>query len=176
MKRLHAGIAVLLGGVILLTLGAQDTVATKQNPKVVLGTFDSRAIAVAYVSSDAFSERLHELRATLELAREAGDAERVAELEALGPAMQRQIHQQGFGTAAVDDILARIEDRIPGIAKAAGVDVIVSKWNLVYRNPAARSVDVTYQLIAPFAPDEATLKTIKELLAQEPVPIEDLDH
>ena len=39
-----------------------------------------------------------------------------ADLNALGPAMQQRFHHQGFGGAPVDDILARIEDRLPAIA------------------------------------------------------------
>ena len=75
-----------------------------------MGTFDSRAVAVAYVRSDAFADSMRALQADLERAKTAGDEERVAELEAMGPAMQKRIHAQGFGTAPVDDVVARIED------------------------------------------------------------------
>ena len=76
-----------------------------------------------------------------------------AALDALGPAMQKRLHEQGFGTAPVDDIIARIEDKLPDIAKEAGVDVIVSKWTLTYRSPAAKFVDVTGLIAAEFDPD-----------------------
>ena len=172
MKKIHSGIGALLGTLLVLTPNAQD--ATK-NPTVVVGTFDSRAIAVAYVHSDGFKERLRALMADLERAKAAGDGELVAELEALGPAMQKRIHQQGFGTAPVDDIIARIEDELPRIAGEAGVDMIVSKWALAYRGPSAQSVDVTDRLAAEFDPDEATLKTIREIVATEPVPLDEIE-
>ncbi len=83
-------------------------------------------------------------------------------------------HEQGFGTAPVDDIIARIEDKLPAIAKQAGVDVIVSKWTLAYRNPTARFVDVTDLLAAEFDPDEETWKGIREIVETEPVPLDQL--
>ncbi len=76
----------------------------------------------------------------------------------------------------MDDIIARIEDKLPGIAKEAGVDVIVSKWTLAYRGPAAEFVDVTDLLAAEFDPDEATRKGIREIVETEPVPLDQLKH
>ena len=57
------------------------------------------------------------------------------------------------------------------------MDVIVSKWALAYRSPAAGFVDVTDLLAAEFAPDEATLKTIRDIVQSEPIPLDSLqDH
>ncbi len=170
MKKHQAGIGLVLGGVLTLTLGAQGTNETSENPTVTVGTFDSRAVAIACVRSDAFADRMRALHAELDQARTAGDEKRVAELEAMGPAMQKQIHGQGFGTAPVDDIIARIEDELSGIAKEAGVDVIAPKWALAYRRPAAKFVDVTDRLAAELDPDAETLKVIRETVASEPIP------
>ncbi len=178
MKTLHAGIGMLLGGLLVLTLSAQDATTTRDNPPVVVGTFDSRGVLFAYVGSEEFKDYLSEQKAdvgrALERAKAAGDEELVAKLAALGPAMQKRIHSQGFGTAPVDDIIARIEDKLPGIAEEAGVDVIVSKWTLAYRSPAARFVDVTDLLAAEFDPDEETWKGIREIVETEPVPLDQL--
>ena len=178
MKKLHAGIGMLFAGFVVLTLSAQDS--RRENPAVVVGTFDSRGVLFAYVASNEFRDYLaaqrEDVGRALERARAAGDDQLVATLDALGPAMQKRIHQQGFGTAPVDDIIARIEDRLPGIAQEAGVDVIVSKWTLAYRSPTAKFVDVTERLAAEFDADEATLKSIREIIAQEPVPLDDLDN
>ncbi len=168
--------AVLVGAILLAVCGA----TTRENPTVVVGTFDSRAVLMAYVGSDEFKDYLSAQKAdvgrALDRAKAAGDQELVANLDALGPAMQKRIHQQGFGTAPVDDIIARIEDKLPGIAEEAGVDVIVSKWALAYRSPAAKFVDVTDLLTAEFDPDEATLKGIREIVEIEPVPLDQLKH
>ncbi len=180
MKKLRAGTAVLLGGLFVLTLSAQDITTTSENPTAVVGTFDSRAVAVAYAQSDAFRDYLVAQQAdvaqVLERAKTAGDAELVAKLDALGPAMQKRLHEQGFGTAAVDDIIARIEDKLPDIAKEAGVDVIVSKWTLTFRSPAARFVDVTGLVAAEFDPDERTLKMIQSTVETEPVLLDEIEH
>ena len=90
--------------------------------------------------------------------------------------MQKRLHEQGFGTASVDDIIARIEDKLPGIAKEAGVDVIVSKWTLTYSSPAARFVDVTGLIAAEFDPDERTLKMIRSTVETEPIPLDEIEH
>jgi hypothetical protein len=177
MKQRNVGIGLLLGGLLALTTVAQD--AGQEHPRVVLGTFDSRAVAVAYVRSDAFEERMRGLQAELAEAQEAGDEARVAELEVMGPALQAEIHRQGFGAAPVDDIVALIADELPGIAAKAGVDVIVSKWVVAYRHQESETVDVTERLASAFDPDEATWRSIRDLVKTAPVPLEDLakhDH
>jgi hypothetical protein len=179
-KRLRAGIGLLLGGLFVVALSAKDITTTSENPTIVVGTFDSRAVAVAYVQSDAFRDYLVAQQAdvtlALERARTAGDEELAAELAALGPAMQKRLHDQGFGTAPVDDIIARIQDKLPGIAKEAGVDVIVSKWTLSYRSPAAKFVDVTDLVAAEFDPDVRTLRMIQSTVEAEPIPLDEIDH
>ncbi len=182
MKRPYASNGTLFGGMLALTmaLSGQDTTPTHKSPTVVVGTFDSRAVLFAYVGSDEFKDYLSAQKAdvgrVLERAKAAGDEELVAKLDALGPALQKRIHEQGFGTAPVDDIIARIKDKLPGIAKKARVDVIVSKWTLTYRNPAAKFVDVTDLLVAEFDPSEETLQGIREIVAKEPVRLDQLKH
>jgi hypothetical protein len=180
MNKLHTALGLLVAGAIVLTLSAQDGAGghgqRSVNPAVVVGTFDSRAVAIAYIRSETRSEELRALHAELARAKAAGDAERVAELEALGPALQKRAHEQGFGSAPVDDIIAQIEDRLPGIADAAGVDVIVSKWALTYRRPHAKLVDVTDEIAAAFHPDAETLEIIRDVLKTEPIPLDQLDH
>ena len=179
MKNLNAGIGMLLGGVVVL-LNPQEPNTPRENPTVVVGTFDSRAILFAYVGSDEFKKYLSAQRAdvarVLERAKATGDKELITGLDALGPAMQKRIHRQGFGTAPVDDLIERIKDKLPGIAKTAGVDVIVSKWTLTYRSPGAKFVDVTDLLVAEFDPDEGTLEGIRKIVAKEPVPLDQLKH
>lgn len=178
MKKLNLGTGMLLGGLLVLTLSAKATLSTGEKPTIVVGTFDSRAVAVAYVRSQAFSDYLRaqqgDVQRVLQRAREAGDDQLAAELEALGPAIQLRIHRQGFGTAPVDDILAHIEKRLPAIAEQAGVDVIVSKWNLVHSGPRAQFVDVSLLLATEFQPDEKTLAAIREIMTTQPVPTDQL--
>jgi hypothetical protein len=176
-------LAVGLGGLVVGCLGLaapQDAAPAAKAPAVVVGTFDSRAIATAWIRSKAFGQYLNGQRGdigrALERAKSAGDLALAAQLAALGPAMQRRGHEQGFGTAPVDEILARVQDRLPAVAKQAGVDVIVSKWTLTWRSSDARFVDVTGPLVALFEPDEKTLEVIRQLIETEPLPPERIEH
>ena len=139
--------------------------------KVRVGTYDSRAIAVAYAPSKF--NPVGEKRRELEAAKAAGDTERVAELEAWGPKHQRALHRQGFGRVPVDDLLAHVADRLPEAARAAGVDVIV--FDCSWAGPEVEVVDVTHELVALFDPSERTLTTVEELLEHEPVDLDEIE-
>jgi hypothetical protein len=157
---------------------------------VRVGTFDSRALAQAYYRSDMFHTHISDLRAEYEKAKAAGDEKRVKELEVesssptwpgLGwpPSLAQQelIHKQGFSTWPVDNVLEKIKGKIPEIAEHADVDIIVSKWNIVYQRLGVELVDVTDLMVKPFDPDEETLKIVKDLQELEPVTLEEFkDH
>lgn len=146
----------------------------KDKAKVRVGTFDSRAVAVAYARSKEFNQHIRQLMEEQKKAKEAGDQEKVKNLEAQGKAQQQRFHEQGFSTASVDDILARIKDKLPEIAKEAGVDLIVSKWDVAFKAPGAETVDITELVIKPFQPDEKVLRIIKDLKDKAPIPLEEL--
>ena len=141
---------------------------------VRVGTFDSRAVAVAYARSEAFARYVKGLRAEREKAKAAGDEKRVKELEGKGAAQQQLLHKQAFSIWPVDNILKHIKGNIPEIAKQADVDVIVCKWDLVYQRKGVEFSDVTDLMVKQFDPNEQTLKTIKELQEKDPVPLEEL--
>jgi len=144
---------------------------------VRVGTFDSRALALAYYRSDTFNRYIKELKAKHEKAKAAGDAKRVKKLEGEGEASQELAHKQGFGTWPVDNILKKISKEIPRIAKKSNVDVIVSKWAMTYQRPGVKFVDVTDLMVKPFNPDKKTQEVIREIRKQKPVPLEKLnDH
>jgi hypothetical protein len=166
--------ALLAGALILACTAAVHP--PEGEGTVTLGTFDSRAVAIAYAGSEAFGSYMSGLMQELDDAKRAGDTARVAELEAFGPELQARLHRQGFSTGAVDDILEQIEDQIPAIARAAGVDVLVSKWDLVWQEPDAALHDVTWSLVEAFDPDERTRTSCREIMAQDPVPEADLGH
>jgi len=48
--------------------------------------------------------------------------------------------------------------------------------NRQYQDKSAKFVDVTWEMVNLFDPDEATVKTIKEVIEIEPVPADQLDH
>ena len=162
-----------------LYAGDEKPAAGGNTSAVVVGTFDSRAVAVAYVRSGHWQQKLQQMKRELDEAKAAGDANKVKEIEQWGPAQQKKAHLQGFGTADVSEIIECIKDEIPAIAKEAGVDIIVSKWNVVYQGPSAKTVDITEKIVAPFNPDEKTLTIIRDLMTKTPVSqdvLEKMDH
>jgi hypothetical protein len=145
---------------------------------VRVGTFDSRAVALAYYrkfyQSPEFTARLKKLKEEHAQAKAAGDEEKAKRLESEGRGEQARSHSQVFSSAPIDEIMAKIKDQLPAVAKQAGVDVIVSKWSLAYRSPDAQFVDVTEPLAKLFQPDENTLKMIRELPKHPPLSTEEL--
>ena len=167
-------------GLLVLACAAAARLPATEDPAdasaLVVGTYDSRAVAIAHASSDRFREHMNGLRAELEAAQAAGDQARVAELEALGPALQQRLHAQGFGTASVDALLEPVAAELPALAEATGVDLIVSRWDVLWQAPDAVCVDVTEALVDLMQPDERGRANALAIREQEPVPLEDLDH
>ena len=173
--RLTTGVMALFAGLVAgRTAVAQESQAGTTGEGVRIGTFDSRALAMAYYRSEPFRRHMTDLHRQLDEAKANGDDERVQELERHGPELQRLVHRQGFSTWPVDNILEKIEAEIPQIAAQAGVDVIVSKWDIVYQQSGLEFVDVTDLIVVPFEPSEETLQVIREIREQEPVPVEEL--
>ena len=131
---------------------AQGQVSTGQER---IGVYDSRAIAIAFAGSPMFGKELRQLKADHEKAKEAGDLETAAKLEAQGKARQVALEKQGFGAASVDDILVRITNVLPEIQRTAGVTAIISKWDAtkLKKHPGAETVDVTLKLVDAFQPE-----------------------
>jgi hypothetical protein len=143
--------------------------------KVRVGTFDSRAIALAYARSAMFAADRAPVMKDLEDRYEKAKAEKneqvIKELEAWPPTHHKLQMLQVFSIASVADILEKVKDNVPKVAQEAGVDMIVSKWEVPYKNPSIETVDVTSHLAKLFNPDEQTLKIIEELSKQPPMPL-----
>ena len=139
-----------------------------------IGVYDSRAVAVAYGNSAEFRKSLDAVTADHKKAKDAKDDKRVKEIETQMKAKQRRAHEQGFSTGSVADIMAKIKDSLPGVAKKTGVDVIVSKWEVNYQSPGIKVVDVTDDLVSLFHVSAKGLEWAKGIKAQPPVPIEQI--
>lgn len=144
-----------------------------------IGTYDSRAIAVAFSGSPAFKQRMVDLKDRHDKAEAAGDKKLIAKLKAEARAQQKMAHRQAFSTAPVDDILKHIAAQLPKIKKDAGVAAIVSKWNIeaLAKHKSAERVDVTMRLVEALEPNERQKKIAIAIQEHEPVPIEEMkDH
>jgi hypothetical protein len=147
--------------------------ANLQRARVRVGTFDSRAVAIAYGNSEVFRRELGKLMEEHKKAKAAGDTAKVKKLEEQGKAGQVRAHEQAFSTGRVDNILEHIKDKLPAIAREAKVDLIVSQWDVAYRGPDADLVDVTDLVVKPFNPGERARGWIKDLKKVAPIPLED---
>lgn len=165
-------VAIITGTAIFATAGSE-----KKNPPegLVVGTFDSRAVAIAYANSKFHNKIMKEKMAEHKKAKKAGDTEKVKELQDWGAALQAKLHKQGFGTSSVKSLLEHVKQDIPKVAKEAGVDIIVNKWDLAYQSEDAKFVDVTEMIIRGFEPSEKALKSIRSLKNYKPLPGKELE-
>lgn len=174
MRNISAVTTLGLAAVVLVACVRPAAGEQPAGAPMRIGVYDSRGVAIAYARSAEFQRDVARMRSDLQQAKAKGDAEQVKKLEKEGPWMQVRLHQRGFSTAGAGDLLAKVADGLPGVAREAGVILIVSKWEMPYMDPAVQIVDVTLPLARLFKPDEATLKMLGELAAQKPIPFDDL--
>jgi hypothetical protein len=155
-------------------LGSGLASGQSANAKLRVGTYDSRAIAVAYAQSQLMSQEFARLTQERDKAKAANDEKRVKELEALGSAQQAQLHRQAFSTASVMAILEKIKPELHAVALQANVALIVSKWEIACDDQSVQYVDVTLPLVQKFNPSPQALKMIEQLRQHDPIPQEKL--
>lgn len=160
--------------IVLVAVATLATLAGEPASKkaAVIGVFDSRAIAVVYASSKYQEKYLEGLKQRLEGAKEQRDLKKIERIRAEAKRRQTELHLMAFATDSVKELFEPVADRLPAVAKAAGVDVIVSRWELVHRDPGLKTVDVTLPLARLFETDEKKLAIVDELRGREPLPRE----
>ena len=174
VARIALALAVALGTWgINSAIAAEGPEAKAEKPNLRVGTFDSRAVAIAYGNWEPFRRDIQHLKDEYTKAKAAGDEEKVKRLGAEGEATQQRMHEQGFSTGSVANILEQIKDQLPAIAKEAAVDVLVSKWDIAYKAPGAELVDVTPLMIKPFHPNERTMGWIKSAENVAPISLDE---
>ena len=148
------------------------------NDPVKVGTYDSRAIAVAYAASSFCRDYLRVLNSQYKAAKESGDKKGILRAEMKAKAHQKQLHMQGFSTAPVDDLLLHIKKELPEIRKKAAVDVIVSKWDKKsldkYKN--AEKKDITMLLVMAYKPKPRTIKIVKQIQTRKPITLKQAEN
>ncbi len=154
-------------------LAAAGAAAAQAPTTVRVGTFDSRAVALAYYRSPEQARWVAGLKGDIERATAAHDDAHAKELEARGSARQMLMHQQVFSNGSVANIAAAIADRLPPLAAAAGVTMVVSEWELSYCATSVERVDLTPQIVALFNPDDATRKLLNQMKGQSPISLMD---
>ena len=172
-SRMHVAVLVL-GLVTFVSGGRARAVAAPGGASLRVGVFDSRAVAIAYGRSPAGAARSQALHEEYEMAKAANNEPRVKEIEREAQWSPVRLHQRSFSTAGVASILLTVADRLPAVARDAGVSMLVSKWETPYVGPRVETVDVTLPLALLFRPDARTPRMIEQLEATPPVPLGEL--
>jgi hypothetical protein len=160
--------------VVLCLLTGATAPAQSQTTRLRIGVYDSRAVAVAYANSPEFGESLNGMRAEHQKAKAAKDEKTMKQIEARMKLRQLRMHEQGFSTGSVADIMAKVKGALPDVARKAGVQAIVSKWELNYQSPEVETVDVTDEVAGLFHASDKGRKWVKEIRAKAPVPMDDI--
>src|SRR5262249_48815318 len=169
----RAALLVALPLVSAIPACASKPVAPPKENAEKIGVYDSRAVAIAWVGTEELNRSLDALRKEADQARVAGDRERAAALNRDGAAMQERLHLQGFSTASVDDILARIQDRLPEIEAKTGTSLLVSKWDeaALAQHVGAERVDVTEPLVDALRPNDLQRTRALGIVKTKPIPL-----
>ena len=77
--------------------------------------------------------------------------------------------------ADVGNLLKYVEGKMPELAKKNGVDVIVSKWDIVHSEPAICSKDITNEVAMLFEPKKRAIKWIKDIQRHRPASAEEIE-
>ena len=168
-------VCVIAGVMAIKAIAAEKQEKAAGGDRLRVGLFDSRALAIAFARSEEWNRQLRDIKSEYEKAKAAGNEKRVKEIDTQMSNHQKLAHKQAFGTWPVDDILDVVKAKLPGVAKDANVDVIVSKWHVVYQAPSAELVDVTETLANLFNPSEQTLKMIRSLKDITPASLEEIE-
>jgi hypothetical protein len=165
---------VALATVLVGVLVGSHAPAQSQTNRIRVGVYDSRAVAVAWANSTEFAEVMKATEAEFAKAKEAKDEKRQKEINARMQRCQVRAHEQAFSTGSVASILARVKDRLPTLAQQAGVQVIVSKWELNHQSAAVETIDVTDRLVALFHVSERGLKWCRDIQKKPPLPMDEI--
>jgi hypothetical protein len=161
--------ALLLAGIVAIAFAGLATDVARAQTKLRIGTYDSRAVAIAYVKSPLFKNAMGTLMSEMKTAKEKNDTKAIARLEREGQLRQAMLHEQGFGTGSVRAMAEAVRDRITALAKSEKLNIVLSKWELVYNDADAEIIDITEKVVDFFAPDEKMKSMTKEIMKQEPV-------
>ncbi|UCF43250.1 MAG: hypothetical protein JSV99_11870 [Planctomycetota bacterium] len=167
--------------------------------ETIVGVYDSRAIAFAYWEEKVdgkerqFHPKFNSDASALEYWGQEVDGRRrytPPQNKALeGREFGYMQHQQVFSYHDPVQALEYIADKLPGVMKEAGVDVIVSKWDreelakygvvgsgwdeegLVERNQG-KVVDMTRRLVQLYNPSAEFLGDLKDFSESKPAPLD----
>ena len=142
-----------------------------QTAKVRVGTFDSRLVALAYYNSKDYDQFIADFNRQYKVAESKKDSITIKKMLIKGPVLQRMMNDRIFGKGSVNLILDNYKDKIDAVGKANNVNMIVSKWEVMYKTPGIEYVDLTWKIMAIWNPSEQVIKWAKN--GEKELPIKD---
>lgn len=148
--------------------------AQKSESKIKMGIYDSRIVFIAYVNSDYFIQQNSKWHEEGEKIMQSNDT--VKKIEAFYKMMTEEylMHQRGFSNGSTASVLVLVKDKLPIVAKDAGVIAILSKWELTFADPDIEIVDLTMQVARLYNPTGNFERTAGEMAKMDPIPLEEL--
>ena len=153
---------------------SQQATAQKKSSVMKIGTYDSRIVIFAWSRSDEFKKHMVKLNRQTDSAQKAHDTARVKELSIGAMSYQHLLHQMIFSNGSIAIVMGVVKDKLPELAKSAGVSVIVSKWEVTFSDPSVVIVDLTNQVAQLFQPKENIDKMAADISKEQPVPLDEL--
>ena len=163
---------IFLAGLFLVQ--GNMTWAQKNSPLVKIGTYDSRIVTMAWSRSEVFGQFMKKTSRQNDSATRVHDTARIKELSVIMMSYQHLLHQMVFSNGSIGMVMATIKDKLPEVAKTAGVSVILSKWEVNFSDQAVETVDLTIQIATLFHPGGDFEKMAGEIGKVTPVPMEEL--
>jgi hypothetical protein len=150
-----------------------DCVLAQKNNEFKMGIYDSRAVTYAYIKSDLYKKEQEKVRKERDDVMQKNDT--VLWEQTMFQVMTEQflLHQRFFATGSATSILKKVEDKLPKIAKNAGVSTIVSKWELIWQDPDIVTVDLTDSIAQLFTPFDKLDKTYIQTKESERIDVDE---
>lgn len=174
-KQTTVSISVIAVFILSLMLSTGNMAfAQKTKASIKIGTYDSRTVIFAWSRTDLLKKHMMKWNQQNDSAHKANDTARIKELAIEAMSYQHLLHLMVFSTGSISSFMALIKDKLPELAKTSGVSIIVSKWELNYRDPSFEVIDLTSQVAALFQPKENIDKMAADIAGQAPFPIEEM--
>lgn len=161
--------------VLLTSFGGSKLRTESHNSKLKIGIYDSRAVTYAYTNSVMFKQGQQKINKENSEILKSKDTAKWKETMTKIFTEQYLLHQRVFATGSATSILKKIESQLPAVAKNAGVDIIVSKWELTWNDSNASLIDLTDSIAQLFVPIDKLGNVYTEIKKADKMEVDDFD-
>lgn len=158
--------------ILFISIYPNVVFAQAKSAPIKLGTYDSRIVTLAYSRSEHFAKVMNEMKES-ETIMLSNDTVKMKETIYKIFTKQYILHQQVFSNGSSANILHLVKDKLPQVAKDAGVFALVSKWELTYADPNVELIDLTMPVSKLFNPSADFDKMVPDMQNQAPIPLEE---